>query len=219
MDFDLKISNDDITVYCSNGLKLFSDEFINFYNKNIELIKQKLMIEKKTPIIVALIDNEKDANFVYGKSDFSGFYNDTGAFAYINLYGTKDKDYMFKGLLHEITHHLYKYYVYGKDLPRITWVDEGIAQFISDQRKEDIELKKFLKNNMIDEVNLNGLHHDDRSFGNNNGYNLSYIAIKYLFETNDPKKFLEIISDYNKLIEIGENILQDAKQYYKIKIR
>ena len=33
-------------------------------------------------------------------------------------------------------YHLYKYYVYGKDNERITWVDEGLAQFFSGQKDD-----------------------------------------------------------------------------------
>ena len=84
---------------------------------------------------------------------------------------------MFKGIMHELIHHLYKYYVYGKEKERITWVDEGLAQFFSNQKEELKNKEKynlFLEENLklINNINLNELNHNDRSFGNNNGYNL-----------------------------------------------
>lgn len=138
MNFDISIKNNDLTVFCSKNLEEFSNEFISYYNQNIEYIKKELSIDKTVKLIVALTDDEKKAGFVYGKSSFSGFFTNTGCFAYINLNGNKTKDYMFKGLMHELTHHLYKYYVYGQDKERITWVDEGLAQFLSKQ-KDDLE--------------------------------------------------------------------------------
>lgn len=220
MDFDLSIKNNDLTILCSNGLNLFANDFINYYDKNIERIKKELSIVGDTKLELALTDDEEKAGFVYGKSSFSGFFNDKGAFAYINLYGNKTKEYMFKGLMHELIHHLYKYYVYGKDKERITWVDEGIAQFFSGQKDDLLDEEKyriFLEENLkqIDSINLNELNHDDRSFGNKNGYNLSYIAIRYLYETHNHEEFIEIIKNKDTLIEIGSVIINKIKKCNK----
>ncbi len=217
MDFDLKIKNNNLTIYCSNRLENFSNEFINYYNENIEKIKEELSIYQETKIIVALTDDEEKAGFVYEKSSFSGFFNDTGAFAYINLNGKKTKEYMFKGLMHELTHHFYKYYVYGKEKERITWVDEGLAQFFSGQKdelKDDKTYKTFLEENLeyITDIDLNKLNHNDRSFGNNNGYNLSYMAVRYLYETHNHKEFIIIIKNKEKLLELGSTILGQIKE-------
>ena len=54
MDFDLKIKKNDLTIFCSNGLENFSNEFINYFNENIDEIKEELLINKETKIIVAL---------------------------------------------------------------------------------------------------------------------------------------------------------------------
>ncbi len=224
MDFDLCIKNDNLKIYCSSSLKDFSNEFIEYYNQNIEHIKKELSIDEDIKLIVALTDNLDQANFVYGKSDFSGFFNDTGAFAYINLNGSKTKDYMFKGLMHELIHHLYKYYVYGKNNERITWVDEGIAQFFSNQKDELEDKNKYLlfvRENLKTDgnINLNKLNHDDKSFGNNNGYNLSYIAIRHLCETKTHDEFIDIIKNRDKLLEYGNRIFSDISFIPKLKFR
>ena len=73
MSFDLVIKNDNLTVYCSNELSEFANNFINYYNDHIEIIKDKLGIERNIKLIVALTNKEEETNFVYGKSDFSGF--------------------------------------------------------------------------------------------------------------------------------------------------
>ena len=217
MEFDLKINDNDLTIFCSTGLENFSNEFINYFNENIGKIKEELSIDQDTKIIVALTDNEKQAGFVYGRSSFSGFFNDTGAFAYINLYGNKTKEYMFKGIMHELVHHLYKYYVYGKDNERITWVDEGLAQLLSGQKDDLKDIKKyqfFLEENLVysDNIDLNKLNHNDRSFGNENGYNLSYIAIRYLYEVCNHEEFINILKNKEKLLELGSTILEQINE-------
>lgn len=216
MSFDLSIEDNNLTIFCSNNLETFSKEFINYYNKIIKHIKNELLIKEDVKIKVVLTDDEKQAGFVYGKSSFSGFFTETGSFAYVNLNGNKTKEYMFRGLMHELIHHLYKYYVYGADKERITWVDEGIAQFFSGQKEELLDSTRyqlFLEENLkfVDEINLNDLNHNDKSFGNNNGYNLSYIAIRYLYETNSHEEFINIIKDRQKLLEYGGSILKIIK--------
>ena len=66
MDFDLKIKKNDLTIFCSTGLENFSNEFINYFNENIDEIKEELSINKDTKIIVAITDDEEQAGFVYG---------------------------------------------------------------------------------------------------------------------------------------------------------
>jgi hypothetical protein len=221
MNFDLCIQNNDLTIYCSTGLEKFSKEFINYYNEHISGIKSMLSIDTTEIILLALTDSSEQVNFVYSKSDFSGFFNDKGAFAYINLKGSKTKVDIFKGLMHELTHHLYKYYVYGADKSRITWVDEGIAQFFSGQKDELNDKEKyhlFVEENLnsIENINLNALNHNDKSFGNNNGYNLSYIAVRYLYETNNLKEFVNIIKNQEKLLQLGNIILPHIQEHYGV---
>ena len=221
MDFDVKITDKNLIIYCSNNLEKFADEFKLYYYENIERIKKFFNINGNIEIIVALTDKTEETNFVYEKSSFSGFFTDTGAYAYIDLNGDKSKEYMFKGLMHEITHHLYKYYVYGKEKERIVWVDEGLAQFLSKQKddlQDDFIFEKFLIENVKNssDINLNELNHNDKSFGNENGYNLSYIAIRYLYEKIGNKKFIEIIKDENKLKQIGSTIIKEISNSYDV---
>ena len=126
--------------------------------------------------------------------------------------------------MHELTHHLYKNYVYGSNKERITWVDEGIAQFISGQKEElrDEKIyKSFLEKNLDNTANidLNKLNHNDRSFGNNNGYNLSYIAIRYLYETHNHEEFIDIIKSKERLLELGAIIIGNVKEDYGFNIK
>ena len=216
MNFDKSIKNNDLIIFCSKGLEGFSNEFIDYFNGSIKRVKEELSIDQETKLRIVLTDDEEKAGFVYGKTAFSGFFNDTGAFAYINIDGDRTKKNLFQGLMHELVHHLYKYYVYGSDNERITWVDEGLAQLLSGQKNYLNDKEKyylFLEENLrsIDNVDLNGLNHDDKSFGNNNGYNLSYIAIRYLYETYSHEEFIDIIKSKEKLLGFGSKIINQIK--------
>lgn len=217
----VQITSSNINIYCLRGLEKFSNDFINYCNNNIGYILEKLGIIKYEKIIININYMKNNNDNIYGGTNFSGFFNEKGADVYISLNNGFENNKIFKAIMHEITHHLYKYYVYGKNNPRITWVDEGIAQFISNQFEEYNEDKvynKFLLDNLsdINSFNLNILNHNDRSFGNNNGYNLSYIAIKYLYETNSHDEFIKIIKDKDLLLNIGTTIIDSIKKYYDI---
>lgn len=221
MTFDCKLEDANIIISCSKGLESFSREFINYYNRRIDRIRDELDIADNIKVKVFLTDDEKNAGFVYGKTSFSGYYTDFGAFAYINLNGGKDKEYMFKGLIHELIHHFYNYYVYGIDKERIVWADEGIAELFSnkyDEYKDEDKYRLFLYENLkdIDSINLNELKHDDRSFGNNNGYKISYIAIRYLYENNTHQDFINIIKNREELLKYGQSIIKEIKNKYDI---
>ena len=78
MDYDFSIENSGLTIFGSKSLENFSNEFITYYNENIELIKEKLALNKKINLVVALTDDDNLANFVYGKSVFSGLQSSAG---------------------------------------------------------------------------------------------------------------------------------------------
>ena len=71
MDFDLKIIEGNLTIYCSKNLEEFSKEFIEYCKKNINDIKNKLNIKENVNLVVALTDDKNLAGFVYEESDFS----------------------------------------------------------------------------------------------------------------------------------------------------
>lgn len=79
---------------------------------------------------------------------------------------------------------------------------------MKDEEKYNLFLEENLKSNPID---LNRLNHNDRSFGNNNGYNLSYLAIRYLYETHNHEEFINIIKSKEKLLELGSVIIGQIK--------
>ena len=49
---------------------------------------------------------------------------------------------------------------------------------------------------------------------NYNGYDLSYLVVRYLIENNSQEDFYLIMKSKNKIRNIGENILEIAIGYY-----
>ena len=216
MDFDKKIVDGNITIYCSDLLYEFAKEFLKYYKKENTRIKSIFDLNDEYPIIFALFSDIKVFDNIPYKNQitsFSGFFNDTGVVAYVEQGGTYSDLDLYKRLMHETVHYLYKNFVYGKENERITWVDEGLACFLSNQYS-GVESKeayaKFLNDNLVD-VDLNKLNHEDESFGNNNGYNLSYMAIRYLYEHHTKEEFLSLIKDEERLKDIGKTVLKEIK--------
>ena len=123
---------------------------------------------------------------------------------------------------HELFHILYmKYILKGDYSKRIVWYDEGMAQFMSGEKKKVVDedaFKKFflrVKEGTKEIPNLNDLKHGD-SFCNDkyNGYDLSYLSIKYLNDVLSPEKFVKLMSDFSNIKKCGDDIVTKMFSYY-----
>lgn len=67
--------------------------------------------------------------------------------------------------------------------------------------------------------NLNDLEHGN-SFCNDeyNGYDLSYLSIRYLNDILNPEDFRKLMSDFTLIKEFGKNIVDIMFEYYDKKI-
>lgn len=111
---------------------------------------------------------------------------------------------------HELFHILYMQYILNNDyLKRIVWYDEGMAQFMSGEKDslnddgnfEEFYLKVREETKVIPQ--LNSLKHGN-SFINEayNGYDLSYLSIKYLSEMLSAEQFKGLMSDFQRLVNM-----------------
>lgn len=127
---------------------------------------------------------------------------------------------------HELFHILYMKYILNNDYSkRIVWYDEGMAQFMSgekDSLNDDCLFKEFyLKVREETKVipQMNSLEHGN-SFVNEdyNGYDLSYLAIRYLSEVLSAEQFKDLMSDFSKISQLGDGIIQKIFSYYDEKL-
>ena len=125
--------------------------------------------------------------------------------------------------VHEFVHIIYlNYCVHGNSKLRVVWLDEGLAQNLSDEY-DDLEhdFNEFVKfyNKVKNETKyipkLEGIKHGNK-FKNDDYdlYKLSYLAVKYLLDTMTEDEVYNIVMDYNKSNEIGKNIMADMFKYF-----
>src|SRR5574344_1327952 len=127
---------------------------------------------------------------------------------------------------HEFFHILYMRYVLKNDYSkRIVWYDEGMAQFMSGEKKKissDEEFNNFyhkVKEQMKLIPKMNEIVHGNSFCNENyNGYDLSYLAICYLQETLTNEEFKNLMSNFEKIKLYGNTIVNDMFKYYDNKL-
>ncbi len=127
---------------------------------------------------------------------------------------------------HELFHILYMKYILNNDYSkRIVWYDEGMAQFMSGEKgslNDDSVFKNFymkVKEGTKVIPQMNTLEHGN-SFDNEdyNGYDLSYLSIKYISEVLSAEQFKDLMSDFEKISQLGNNIINNMFSYYDEKL-
>ena len=213
----------------------YSDSLEELSNATIKLLQNKIVEYKKLfnidfneQIIVNYFDDlEEFRELIYkirGERKSlpkyaKGTYDDGMVNAYI------EPDTQLKRLYtasHELFHILYMKYILKNDYSkRIVWYDEGMAQFMSGEKdkyaNEEI-FKNFclkVKENTKIISNLNNLEHGN-SFCNDeyNGYDLSYLSIRYLSEILDSEDFKKLMSDLSNIRKYGNDIVTKMFSYY-----
>jgi len=213
----------------------YSNSLQELANKTIEMLKNKIIeyktffnIEFNEQIIVNYFDNlEEFREFIYKirGERFSlpkyakGTYDNEMINAYIEPAAQLKRLYTAP---HELFHILYMKYILKNDYEkRIVWYDEGMAQFMSGEKDKyfnEESFKKFylnVKENTKTIPNLNNLEHGELFCNNEyNGYDLSYLSIRYLNEILTTEEFRNLMSDFSTIKEYGNNIINRMFDYY-----
>ena len=213
----------------------YSDSLQELAEATIELLQRKIIeyknlfnIEFDEQVIVNYFDNlEEFREFIYKirgeRESLPKYAQGTYDEGMVNAYIESDKQ--LKRLYtasHELFHILYMKYILKNDYSkRIVWYDEGMAQFMSGEKNkygDEENFKKFylrVKEHTTIIPNLNILEHGD-SFCNNeyNGYDLSYLCIKYLNDILNPDEFRKLMSDFSKIKEYGNDLIYKMFDYY-----
>ena len=212
----------------SNSLEELSKATIKLLQNKIVEYKKLFNIEFNEKIIANYFDDlEEFKEFIYKirgeRESLPKYAKSTYDEGMINAY--IEPDTQLKRLYtasHELFHILYMKYILKNDYSaRIVWYDEGMAQFMSGEKdkyaNEEIFKNFFLKvkENTKTIPNLNDLEHGN-SFCNDeyNGYDLSYLSIRYLSEILDSEDFKKLMSDFSNIRKYGNDIVTKMFSYY-----
>ena len=217
----------------------YSDSLQELAEATIELLQRKIVeyknlfnIEFDEQIIVNYFDNlEEFREFIYkirGERESlpkyaQGTYDEGMVNAYIESNKQLKRLYTAS---HELFHILYMKYILKDDYSkRIVWYDEGMAQFMSgekDKIADEDAFKKFflrVKEDTKEIPNINDLEHGDSFYNDKyNGYDLSYLSIKYLNDILNPEKFVKLMSDFSSIKKYGDDIVTKMFSYYNQKL-
>ena len=216
----------------------YSESLEDLANATVTLLNQKIKeynlffdISNNEQIVVNYFDNiEEFREFIYslrGERDSlpeyaKGTYDKGMINAFVNPKFQLKRLYTAS---HELFHILYMKYILNNDSSkRIVWYDEGMAKFMSGE-KDYLTEDKFKEYyfNVREKTKtipqMNSLKHG-KSFVNEdyNGYDLSYLSIKYLSETLSDIQFKNLMSDFSKITQLGDNIVNKMFSYYDEKL-
>lgn len=134
---------------------------------------------------------------------------------------------------HEAFHLYYRKYIYGFD--RITWFDEGMAEYLSgendywlnDEEKFKERFIYFLEHyvpidNLNERIQGNSTVSDKEIFQRKdvfNGYLASVLIIKYLSDSYGEDYLFNLMRDNQKIREVGSNVLPEMIDYFRRKFR
>ena len=225
-------------LYSPDSLKYITDNMHAVLLSKIEEYKKLFNIDDFKQLQINYFDDlEKFRKFIYelrGEKDslpkYAGGTYDRGminAFIQSNIPNDSpqynSKLYMAS---HELFHILYMKYILQNDYSkRIVWYDEGMAQFMSGEKDKllnDETFKEFyqkVRESTKRFPDLNEIKHGS-SFCNEhyNGYNLSFLAIRYLSEILSENEFICLMSDFEQIKNYGRTILNNMFDYYDKKL-
>lgn len=233
----VQFDNECFILYSPDSLKYITDKIDNILDSSMNFYKVLFEINSFRKIQINFFDDlEGFRNFIYdlrGENESLPKYA-KGTFdnGMINSYISPNLDInsrqYYKTLFlasHELFHIMYKELIWEKEnKERIVWFDEGMAQLFSGENDYILNEDNFYNwfNNVLNKTheipNLNELRHGS-SFDNEkyNGYNLSLLSVKYLYELLGQDEFKRLMHDNKMIIKYGKTIAKEAIDYYKEK--
>ena len=224
-----KFENDNFILYAPDSLDYKIDGMEEILKDKLELYKQLFNIDNFRKVQINYFDNiDTFRNFIHnlrGEKDSLPAYA-TGTFdkgminTFIEPNILKDSFLYNKrrcSASHELFHIMYKELIWEKNKEdRIVWFDEGMAQLFSGEsdsflkkEKYDIFFKDEISNTKII-PNLNTLSHG-YSFKTDdyNGYKLSLIAVKYIYDKLGMDEFKKLLYNSKEVYKYGNLILKE----------
>lgn len=227
-----QFENDNFVLYAPDSLNYITNHLETILSDSLELYKQIFGIENFRKVQINYFDNIDDfRNYIYelrGDKSLPEYAKGTFDKGMINAYiepniieVTPLYTHRKYNASHELFHIMYRELVWDKNhQKRMVWFDEGMAQFFSGENNREMTLDF---TNWFDNVkfntkiipNLNNLNHSDGfETEEYSGYNLSLLAVKYLYDKLGFDEFKKIISNNDSITKFGENIIEEAFTFY-----
>ena len=236
----LQVDNDYYKLYAPDTLRYITEPMEEILPKKIKELCILFGIDKFRKIQINYFDDlDKFRNFIIsmredGDNNLPEYARGTYDNGMINAFiennlieGSKWYNSRLYSASHELFHIMYKELILNNDYDkRIIWYDEGMAQFMSGEKDYLLDEENFSEylSRVIENTkvipNLNDLEHGPL-FQNDlyNGYDLSYLAIRYLKENLSDKDFQDLLKDFAKIKMYGKSIIEDAFEYYDKKYK
>ena len=226
-----KAENNDFKIFAPDELEDFATDCLAYITEQKGKILDFFGLDRFRKIEINLFDNQEEfLKFIrtlrwqgakipsYCKGTFDNFMvNDSLNPIEVSLNPNRYKS----SVLHECIHIIYN----SMTDKRIVWLDEGLAMNLSGERN-NLKDEESFKNYMTQKIasinppsNINQLRHGEMFVNEEyNGYELSYLAVRYLLETKSKDEIHEMIKNSDKALEIGNEILPCALNFFKTKL-
>lgn len=225
-------------VYASNYFDKVMPELSVYLDKGIIEVCKFFELEHINKLKIYLYDNAAEYQRLfkapYPPNGIAGCFGYENVKVYADL-NKIDKYKLFTCILHELTHVIYRNYIQEEGINnRIVWFDEGLACLLSGEKNtllDNDRLKEFIENKISGEnkeiPKISYLHKHSASYGEfvdtktkkYNGYDWSYLMIRYLIETLSKKEFNKLMRSKQSILDIEGTITNDTYNYFTKKVK
>ena len=233
----MQIDTKEYILYAPDSLNYITENIGNLLKERMEFYKTLFDVKDFRKVVINYFDDlDKFREFIYElrgeRASLPEYARGTSDKGMINAFIEPKPNIIIGSPLynnqlymasHELFHTMYKELIWEKENKnKIFWFDEGTALLFSGEYKETLNEKNFPKwflnviNSTKTKPNLNELKHGS-SFQTDdyNGYQLSLLAVKYLFDTLDFEEFKKLMHDVDKIESYGLTVLDDAIEFYQ----
>ena len=225
------IENDDFAIFAHENLKPIVEELLEKITIEKQRILQFFGFRDYNKIEINLFDRQEEY-LNYARQFYDPPHYDKGNFAngaISHVYDPKniDTDILKVNLMHEFSHICYSK-IWRSLYDRIIWLDEGLAQNLS-QEKRDLEengelFKRWYNTRIVDEkrtipditfLSRHGTKYGEFVDGETHrysGYEISYLLIRYLRDIQTDIK--NLLYDVATIRELEQHIIKDCIAYY-----
>ena len=227
-----QFENDNFVLYAPDSLSHVYENLESNLNDTLELYKKLFEVDSFRKVQINYFDNKDDfrefVSKIRGDDSLPKYAVGTSSGGMISAYidpSIKETDDIFNKRLHLAQHELFhimyhELIVENNRKDYLTWFDEGCAQFFSGEKEYELnegfnEWFNKVKSETNSIPKLNDLSHGD-SFKTDdyNGYDLSLLAVKNLYDRLGFDEFKYLLTNGSRVKEYGDNLLDELFLFY-----